>query len=73
VGKQIAVYGTVNGESHRIQMYGSGKQLYKAMMLVSQHPPRKQFLTTSAENINENPDKYLDMEEKWDRKEVESH
>ncbi len=71
-GKHVAVYGKVDGESKRIQMHGSGRELYKAMMLASQHPPKKQFLTIKATNITGNPDKYLDMEKTWDQKEVES-
>lgn len=72
IGKKLAVYGSVNWQSRRVQMSGSGKELYSAMMLVGKHPPKKRFLTTNAKNIIENPDEYLDMEEEWDRKEVES-
>lgn len=58
--KQLAVYGTRHGESKRIQMVGSGSQLYRAMILVSRHPPRKQFLTISAEALLDDPHRYLE-------------
>jgi hypothetical protein len=66
IGKAVAVYGSVDGESKRVQMKGSGRNLYKAMMQVSKHPPKKKFLTASAEDIARNPYRYLDMDEEWD-------
>jgi hypothetical protein len=72
IGKKIAVYGTVHGESKRIQMYGSGRNLYSAMKFAGKYPPKKRFLTASASDIVSNPEDYLDMDEEWDRKEVES-
>jgi hypothetical protein len=61
-GKQIAVYGTVHGESRRIQMIGSGKDLYNAMMDIARYPPKKRFLTVEAGNVRY----YLDYWESWD-------
>lgn len=63
--KQIAEYGSVNGESRRIQVYGYGNQLYQVMQLTSRHPPRKQFLTISARELLSDPNKFL-SEEYWD-------
>ena len=68
IGRQIAGYGTVHGQSRRIQVYGSGKQLYRVMLLASQHPPRTRFLTIEAENLLSNPWRYLSREEFWDAK-----
>ena len=65
-GKQIAVYGLTNGRHRRVQMYGSGKELYQAMMLVGKHPPRSQFLTVSARRLLRYPDYYLDAKNRWD-------
>lgn len=65
--KAVAVYGLVYGESKRVQMYGSGRDLYKAMVLVSRHPPRKKFLTADASRIALSPSEYLDLDEEWDR------
>lgn len=39
IGREISVYGSVNWQSRRVQMFGSGHGLYRAMMLVSKHPP----------------------------------
>lgn len=64
-GKQLACYGTQHGRSKRIQMTGSGFQLYQAMLRVSKHPPKKQFLTVSAEALLDDPSKYLERGE-WD-------
>jgi hypothetical protein len=72
-GRQIAGYGSVHGQSRRIQVYGSGKQLYSVMLLASQHPPRTRFLTIYAGTLLSNPWKYLSREEFWDdRPRVES-
>lgn len=64
--KQIAGYGTVHGQSRRIQVYGNGKQLYSVMQLASQHPPRTRFLTIDAGTLLSNPWKYLSRGEFWD-------
>lgn len=70
-GKNVSVYGTVNGESRRVQMYGDGRTLYRAMMDVAKYPPKKRFLTVSADNLLGGG--YLDYYERWDEKpEVES-
>ena len=60
--KAIAVYGTVNGKSRRIEMVGSGRQLYNAMLRVAQHPPKYRFVRCRAYEAH----KYLDYREKWD-------
>lgn len=71
-GRGIAAYGTVHGKSKRVQMKGSGKQLYRAMVLVSKHPPKKQFLTLSAEALLDDPDEFLERGH-WDaRPKIES-
>lgn len=70
--KQIACYGSEHGKSKRIQMSGSGRQLYQAMQIVSKHPPKKQFLTVSPEALLEDPEEYLERGH-WDaRPKVES-
>jgi hypothetical protein len=62
-GKKVSVYGKVNGESRRIQMYGSGRDLYRAMMEASKYPPKKKFLTCSADDMSG----LLDYWESWDQ------
>lgn len=70
--KQIACYGSEHGKSKRIQMSGTGRQLYEAMQIVSKHPPKKQFLTISSEALLESPEEYLERGH-WDaRPEIES-
>lgn len=62
IAKWIAVYGAVHGESRRIELGGSGKDLYRAMVEVAKHPPKKRFARCHAsEALN-----YLDLDEEWD-------
>jgi len=60
--KWIAVYGSVDGTSRRIELAGSGKQLYNAMLDVAKHPPKKRFVKCSASEASN----YLDYEASWD-------
>jgi len=64
--KAIAVYGTVDGESRRIEMHGTGKGLYQAMLLVGKRPPKKRFVQTSANKVILFPREILDFNEEWD-------
>ena len=66
IGRQIAGYGTVHGQSRRIQAYGNGKQLHMVMLLASRHPPRTRFLTIDAGTLLFDPWRYLSREEFWD-------
>jgi len=60
--KWIAVYGTVDGKSRRVELAGSGRQLYKAMLDLAKHPPKKRFVRCSASEVSN----YLDYEDEWD-------
>jgi hypothetical protein len=60
--KWIAVYGTVDGESRRVELAGSGRQLYKAMLDLAKHPPKKRFVRCSASKVSN----HLDYEDEWD-------
>ena len=62
--KWIAVYGSVDGTSRRIELAGSGKQLYKAMLHVAKHPPKKRFVQCGATDVSN----YLDYEKMWDER-----
>lgn len=42
--KWVAVYGTVDGESRRVELAGSGRQLHRAMLDLAKHPPKKGLL-----------------------------
>lgn len=60
--KWVAVYGTVNGKSRRVEMSGSGRELYNAMFDVVKHPPKRRFVRCHA---GEAPF-YLDYFDEWD-------
>jgi len=62
-GKQIAVYGTVDGKSRRVQLTGTGKDLYRAMLDVAKFPPKKRFLTAGAGDVH----RHLDFDDRWDK------
>lgn len=64
--KQIAVYGTVHGKPRRVQIAGTGKQLYRAMQYVSEYPPKQRFLTISTKELLKDPWRYLDQKKRWD-------
>jgi len=66
--KQVAVYGSVNGQSRRVQLYGDGQSLYRAMILVMKRPPRQRFLTIGAGAIVANPPRYLERWRRWDER-----
>lgn len=61
-GKWIAVYGTVDGESRRLEMGGSGRALYNAMLRVAKHPPKKRFARCYASEVPY----ILDYDMEWD-------
>jgi hypothetical protein len=63
--KQVSAYSTFHGESRRIQTVGNGQQLMRVMMIASRHPPKKQFLTISAEALLDDPWRYLERGH-WD-------
>ena len=66
ISKAIAVYGTVQGKSRRVEMSGTGRSLYNAMLYVGKHPPKKRFLRILADKIILFPRTYLNFDEKWD-------
>lgn len=68
--KQVCVYGTYHGRQKRIQVYGSGADIYQAMPYMIDHPPKQDFLTIDAESLLTNPNRYLDTRvgAEWDRK-----
>jgi len=67
-GKGVAVW----SGSKRIQMHGSGQQLYRAMQLAVKHPPKEKFLTISAEALLDDPYNYLERREWHDRPSIKS-
>lgn len=60
--KRVALYGAVEGESRRLEIYGSGKQLYRAMQDAVEHPPKKRWVTCHAKEVG----KFLDWFRSWD-------
>ncbi len=70
--KHIVAYGTYRGESRRVSVLGSGSSLRKLWPLIWRHPPKKQFLMISADELESYPEHYLSMG-RWDREpQVES-
>jgi hypothetical protein len=67
-GKGVAVY----GGKKRIQMRGSGRDLYNAMKLVVKHPPKEQFLDITAEEVLHHPERFLEKGYWAGRPEIES-
>jgi hypothetical protein len=49
--KWIAVYGTVDGKSRRVELAGSGRQLFRAMLDLAVHPPKKRFVRCAASDV----------------------
>lgn len=67
--KYVAVYGSVHGISRRVEMKGTGRELYNAMRNVIIHPPRERFIRCHASEVKH----YLDFQKEWDsRPDVES-
>jgi len=62
VGKRVAVYGRarVKGRvsSRRYEFYGRGRDLYHAVVLAIDYPPKQRFVTVSAKEFISNPFKY---------------
>jgi len=63
--RQVAVYGKVvlrgeyKAKSRRYQFYGgTGKQLYRAVVLAHRLPPKKSFVTVSTRKFLGNPYRY---------------
>lgn len=68
--RQVAGYGSVDGQSRRIQVYGRGRDLYAVMQLILVHPPRKSkpFVTVDAYSLYHDPWEYLSRSDRWDEK-----
>lgn len=66
VEKRIAVYGTVGGKSRRAELSGSGRALYRTMLHLTKHPPKKRFLNARASDVAIMPEVFLDFYEEWD-------
>ena len=55
-GKGVALY----AGGKRLQMHGSGIDLFNAMRYAVKHPPREQFLDISAEEVTNHPERFLE-------------
>jgi hypothetical protein len=76
--KHVDVYGTTRNSRglkrrNRIDIIGKGQDLYNAvkMLLGSHYVPRRPYQTVSAEDLNEDPEEYLEGG-MWIDSEVES-
>lgn len=58
--------------SRRYEFYGRGKDLYHAVVLALDYPPKKRFVTVSAKDFALNPFKYGGRGDWVDDPEVES-
>ena len=71
-GKHIAIYGTVNGLGKRIEVSGTGKQLFSFLHEAVEHPPRKRFsrLNVDRDDLDtiHGRAEHLDLREYWDDK-----
>jgi hypothetical protein len=68
-GKGVAVW----KGNKRIQMSGSGRDLYNAMKYASKHPPKEDYLDITAEEVLHHPEGFLDYKSSWQgRPEIES-
>lgn len=71
-GKHIAIYGKVNGITKRIEVSGTGKQLYSFLFDAVEHPPRRRFsrLNVDRDELDtiHGRREHLDMGENWDSK-----
>ena len=58
-GKQVSVYGHCsNGIGQRYDFYGSGRDLYRAIVLAHEIVPRRRFVRVSAREFLANPYRY---------------
>jgi hypothetical protein len=62
IAKKIAIYGTVDGKSRRIEMWGNRFELYEAVKVAIKHPPVERFTQTPAYRV----DDVVDWSEEWD-------
>lgn len=71
--KQIAIYGTYMGQSRRIVVTGTGRELYRIAGDILTHPPEIRFLRISAYELERHPYRYLKWRAWWDeRPKIES-
>jgi len=54
----------VNGKSRRVEISGSGKDIYKSLRSIMKHPPKKRVLRIDADRFDGRED--LDLGEEWD-------
>lgn len=66
--KHIAVYGKVRGMSKRLEVVGTGKQLFSILIDAVEHPPKQRIQRVSADRLRSLSDRarYLDYKEEWD-------
>lgn len=66
--KRIAVFGKVHGKSKRLEIFGSGKQLYTILIDAVHHPPKQRIERVSADKLRglSARAKYIDYKEEWD-------
>lgn len=64
--KRVAVYGLVDGQSRRAEIYGTGRSLYQVMQIAVKHPPKKRFLKETANRVLVSPKDYFDIRAVWD-------
>jgi hypothetical protein len=73
--KHVAVYGKHRGKSKRLEVSGTGKQLYSILFDAVEHPPKQRIQRVSADKLKglSARAKYLDYRAEWDeRPEIKS-
>lgn len=66
--KYVAVYGRVNGQSRRIEVSGTGKELGDFLSDAIHHPPKERFARGDAGTIHGRAEIKLDYRKTWDRR-----
>jgi len=66
--KHIAIYGKVKGESRRIEVSGTGRQLMDFLHDAVKHPPKQRFVRGDVSTIHGRSRIKLDRRKEWDAK-----
>jgi len=71
--KKVAVYGrTKSGKTKRWHIYGTPKNLQKAVAIAVKNPPKRRAIKVEASKLILAKNLYVDKADSWDTYEVES-
>lgn len=66
--KHVAIYGRVKGKSRRIEVSGTGHQLYSFVEDAIEHPPKERFAKGYIGTVHDRSKIKLSKREEWDAK-----